>query len=182
MSMNRNERANTIAYLRKHAKYSTETLEAMDSNQLYNVFKRVEECMYNYPREIIAHYNSHPGLPRTYSDEEIRHMNYQELKELRNSLGLNKRGKRVKSSTAAPTTAAQAREVLKGKTPAQVAAEAILSNMKSEEHVQESFITREELEEMYPGNEYSDRELAERGIHILPAFGEEGPKNSRRKQ
>ena len=38
--MNRNERANAIAYLRKHAKYSTETLEAMDSNQLYNVFKR----------------------------------------------------------------------------------------------------------------------------------------------
>ncbi len=181
MSMNGNERANAIAYLRKYAKYSTRTLEAMDSNQLYNVYKRVEKCMYDYPREIIAHYNSHPGLPRAYSDEEIRRMNYQELKELRNSLGLNKRGKKVKSSTPAPSTAAKAREVLKGKTTAQVAAEAILSNMEAEEYVQESFITREELEEMYPGHEYSDQELAERGIHILPTFGEEGPKTSRRK-
>lgn len=180
------ERANIIDYFLAHTFYTREYLTGIKNHaQLFSMYKRTQTRMYEYPKEIIAYYNAHPEIYVRPTDEEIRKMKYEELSRLRKELGIRKKTtKKVTKTTEAKSTADKAREVLKQESTSKVAAQVIMSNIAYEqeiEHEHEQFLTPDEIAMMYPGEELTPDELAERGIVVTPYFGVEEPTTRRRK-
>lgn len=187
MYLSERERANIIAYFKEHTYYTDEYLYGIHNHaQLFSMYKRTQERMASYPREIIAYYEAHPEIYVRPTDEEIRHMKYEELSRLRKSLGIKaKTAKKVKKTTEAKSTADKARKALKDQPTAKVAAQVIITNMAHEEehdYDHEQFLTPEEIAMMYPGEELTADELAERGIIVTPYFGVEEPISSKRRK
>ena len=112
-------------------------------------------------------------------------MRYEDLSRLRKELGIKKKtAKKVTKTTESKSTADKAREALKKKKTSEVAAQVIISNMAHEEehdYDHEQFLTPEEISMMYPGEELTADELAERGIIVTPYFGVEEPRTTRKK-
>lgn len=186
MYLNERERSNIIAYFLAHTYYDEAYLRGIKNHaQLFSMYKRTQERMALYPKEIIDHYNKHPEIYVRPTDEEIRKMKYEELSNLRKELGIKKKtAKKVKKTTEAKTTADKARQALKEQSTAKVAAQVIITNMAIEEehdYDHEQFLTLDEISMMYPGEEYTADELAERGIIVTPYFGIEEPTTSRKK-
>jgi hypothetical protein len=186
MYLSDQEKANIIEYFLNHTYYTREYLTGIKNHaQLFSMYKRTKERMYEYPKEIIAYYNSHPEIYVRPTDEEIRKMRYEELSNLRKELGIRKKTtKKVTKTVEAKSTADKAREVLRKEPTSKVAAQVIISNMSYEEehdYDHEQFLTPDEIEMMYPGEELTADELAERGIIVTPYFGVEEPRTSRKK-
>lgn len=186
MYMSEKERYQIIDYFLENTYYTKEYLEGIKNHaQLFSMYKRTQERMASYPKEIIAYYKEHPEIYVRPTDQEIWKMKYEDLSRLRKELGLQKkRGKKVTKSVEATNTATKARSVLKEQTTAKVAAQVIVSNMAHEEehdYDHEQFLTPEEIAMMYPDSEYSADELAKMGIIVTPYFGPEEPINSRKK-
>lgn len=185
MYLSEQERSNIIDYFLAHTFYTKEYLTGIKNHaQLFSMYKRTQERMYEYPKEIIAYYESHPEIYVRPTDEEIRHMKYEELSRLRKELGIRKKTtKKVTKTTEAKSTADKAREALRKEPTSKVAAQVIISNMAYEEehdYDHEQFLTPEEISMMYPGEELTADELAERGIVVTPYFGVEEPTTSKR--
>lgn len=186
MYMSEKERYKIIEYFKANTYYSDEYLNGITNHaQLFSMYKRTQERMSSYPKEIIDYYKKHPEIYVRPTDQEIWNMKYEELSRLRKELGLQKkRGKKVIKSTEATKTAEKARSVLKEQTTAKVAAQVIISNMnheKEHDYDREQFLSPEEIAMMYPDTEYSADELAEMGIIVTPYFGPEEPRGSRKK-
>lgn len=184
MYMSEKERASIIDYFLANTNYSEEFLLGITNHaQLFSMYKRTQERMDSYPKEIIAYYNEHPEIYVRPTEEEIRAMKYEELSSLRKELGIKaKRGKKVSKTVEAKDTAEKARHSLKDKPVTKVAAEVILGNMSHSEpdYTQEQFLTPEEIEMMYPESDYSPDELAARGIIVTPFFGPEEPRRTKK--
>jgi hypothetical protein len=186
MYLSEQERTNIIEYFLTHTNYSREYITGIKNHaQLFSMYKRTKERMYEYPKEIIAYYKNHPEIYVRPSDEEIRKMKYEELSQLRKELGISKRSsKKVTSTIEAKSTADKAREVLRQESTTKVAAQIIISNMTYErEHdfEHEEFLTPDEIATMFPEEDYTPDELADRNIIVTPYFGPEGPSTTRRK-
>ena len=186
MYLSERERANIIEYFLAHTNYTREYLTGIKNHaQLFSMYNRTRERMYEYPKEIIAYYNSHPEIYIRPTDEEIKKMKYEELSELRKELGIRKKTtKKVTKTTEAKSTADKAREVLRKETTTKVAAQIIVSNINYErehEFEHEEFLTPDEVTIMYPGEEYTPDELASRDIIVTPYFGPSGPSTTRKK-
>ena len=186
MYMSEKERYQIIDYFLENTYYTKEYLEGIKNHaQLFSMYKRTQERMASYPKEIIEYYNKHPEIYVRPTDQEIWNMKYEDLYRLRNELGLHKkRKKKVTTTVDAQKTADKARSVLKEQPVSKVAAQVIISNMAHEQehdYDHEQFLTPEEIAMMYPDSEYSADELAEMGIIVTPYFGPEEPINSRKK-
>lgn len=186
MYLSATEKENIIAYFLEHTYYSEEYLRGIKNHaQLFSMYNRTKERMHEYPKEIIAYYNNHPEIYVRPSDEEIRSMRYEQLSNLRKELGIRKKtAKKVTKTTEAKSTADKARQALREQSTTKVAAQVIVSNMAYEEehdYDHEQFLTPEEIEMMYPGEELTADELADRGIIVTPYFGVEEPRTSRKK-
>lgn len=187
MYLSDQERTNIIDYFLTHTFYTKEYLTGIKNHaQLFSMYKRTKERMYEYPKEIIAYYKAHPEIYVRPTDEEIRRMKYEELSRLRKELGIRKKTtKKVTKTTEAKSTADKAREALRKQPTSKVAAQVIISNMAHEQEYEqehEQFLTPEEIEMMYPGEELTPDELADRGIVVTPYFGVEEPTTSRRRK
>lgn len=186
MYLSEQERANIIDYFLNHTFYSREYLTGIKNHaQLFSMYKRTKERMYEYPKEIIAFYKEHPEIYVRPTDDEIRKMKYEQLSDLRKELGIRKKtSKKVTKTVEDKSTAEAAREALKQQPTSKIAAQVIINNMKYEEEHEydhEQFLTPKEIEMMFPGEELSVDELADRGIRVIPYFGVEEPVTSRRK-
>lgn len=165
------EYRNIIDYLEANTTYDIGELVAKTDGQLYNMKKRIEAAMHNYPKEIFAYYQTHPAHTPQYTLEQLKKMKYNQLSEIRQSLKIRKSNK-VKSSTPAPDTAAQAREAIKEKTTSEVVKDIVKSNQEHVEIEQDEyhFITRSEAVAMY-GEDISDEYLAARGFKLYEPIG-----------
>lgn len=186
MYLSATEKENIIQYFLKHTYYEEEYLRGIKNHaQLFSMYKRTQERMELYPKEIIKYYKEHPEIYVRPSDDVIRQMKYEELSRLRKELGIKKKSaKKVTKTVESKTTADKAREVLKQQPTAALAATVIISNMAHEEehdYEHEQFLTPEEIAMMYPGEELNADELAERGIIVTPYFGVEEPRTTRKK-
>ena len=185
MFLSEREKTNIIEYLTNNTNYSIDYLRGIKNHsQLFSMYKRIKERMHKYPIEIIEYYNNHPEIYVRPTDEEIKKMSYNELAELRKYLGIKKLTKKVVKTEQAEAVAKKAHKVLEEKSITELATEIIISNTNYErEHdfEHESFLTKEEIAMMYPGEELSADELADLGIIVTPSFGEEWPKTSKKK-
>ncbi len=185
MYLSDREKANIIEWFLNNTYYTREYITSIKNHaQLFSMYKRTQERMSSYPKEIIAYYNNHPEIYVRPTDEEIRAMKYEELSRLRKELGIRKQtAKKVTKTTEARTTADKARAVLKEQSTTKVAAQVIITNMAHEQehdYDHEQFLTPEEISMMYPGEELTADELADRGIIVTPYFGVEEPTQSKR--
>ena len=185
MYLSATEKENIIQYFLRTTYYDEEYLRGIKNHaQLFSMYKRTQERMDLYPKEIIKYYKDHPEIYERPTDEEIRQMRYEDLSRLRKELGIKKKtAKKVTKTTESKTTADKAREALKKKKTSEVAAQVIISNMAHEEehdYDHEQFLTPEEISMMYPGEELTADELAERGIIVTPYFGVEEPRTTRK--
>lgn len=177
MYLSERERADIIDYFLTHTSYSREYLNNIKNHaQLFSMYKRTKERMYEYPREIIAYYNSHPEIYVRPTDEEIKAMDYEELSKLRKELGVRKKTtKKVTKTTEATSLAEKARATLSEQPTSKIAAQIIITNMNQEEYEyeHEQFLTPEEISIMYPGEELTEAELKAKGIIVTPCLGAE---------
>lgn len=184
MFLSERERLNIIDYFLFHTNYKEEYLRGIKNHaQLFGMYKRTQERMSSYPKEIIAYYNSHPEIYIRPTDEEIRNMKYEELSALRRELGIRKTSKKVTKTTEAKSTADKARATLKGKRTAALAAEIMISNKAHEEpdYDHEQFLTPEEIAIMYPDCEPTEEELFNRGIIVIEKHYIEEPSTRKHK-
>lgn len=186
MYLSEKERYQIINYFLENTYYTEEYLEGIKNHaQLFSMYKRTQERMASYPKEIIEYYKNHPEIYVRPTDQEIWNMKYEELGRLRRELGIKKKpGKKVTKTTEAAKVAEKARSVIKEQPTTKVAAQVIISNMAHEEehdYDHEQFLTPEEIAMMYPDSEYSADELAEMGIIVTPYFGPEEPITTRKK-
>ena len=165
------EYRNIIDYLEANTTYDVGELVAKTDGQLYNMKKRIEAAMHNYPKEIFAFYQANPTYTPRYTLEELKKMKYNQLSEIRQSLKIRKSNK-VKSSIPAPDTATQAKEAIKEKTTSEVVKDIVKSNQEHIEYEQEEyhFITRTEAVAMY-GEDISDEYLESRGFKLYEPIG-----------
>lgn len=184
MYLSATEKENIIAYFLRNTYYTEEYLRGIKNHaQLFGMYKRTQERMASYLKEIIEYYKNHPEIYERPSDDVIRQMKYEELSRLRKELGIRKTAKKVTKTTEAKSTADKARKALKEQPTTKVAAQVIITNMAYEEehdYDHEQFLTPEEISMMYPEEELTADELAERGIIVTPYFGVEEPRTSKR--
>ena len=165
MKLSDAEYRNIIDYLEKHTTYDIGLLAAKDDAQLYNMKKRIEECMEKYPKEIAAYYNSHPEAKPRYSLEELKKMTYNELGKIRKSLKIRASKKKVTSSEPAGNVADKARQTIQDTPTNQVVATIIESNNEHEEEKDYEFITYKEAIQMY-GPDITVEYLESRGYKL----------------
>lgn len=160
MKLSDAEYRNIIDYLEMHTTYDIGLLAAKDDAQLYNMKKRIEECMHKYPKEIADYYRAHPEVTPRYSLEELKKMKYNELGKIRKSLKIRGSKKKVTKTEPAGHVADRARQTIQDTPTNQVVANIIESNNEHEERDFE-FITYKEAIQMYGPDisvEYLERE------------------------
>lgn len=171
MFLTDNEYRNIIDYLEANTTYDVGDLVAKTDGQLYNMKKRIEAAMFNYPLEILAYYKAHPTYSPRYTLAELNSMKYNQLSEIRQSLKIRKSNK-VRSTTPAETTATTAREIIKATPTAEVVKDIIKSNQEQIEIEPEEyqFITKAEAIAMY-GEDINDDFLESRGFKLYEPIG-----------
>lgn len=172
MLLKDNEYKNIIDYLEANTTYDIGELVAKSDGQLYNMKKRIEAAMYNYPLEILAYYQAHPTHSPRYTLEQLKNMKYNQLSEIRQSLKIRKSNK-VKSSIPAEGVAAKARETIKEEPTSEVVKDIVRSNQEQieiEPEEEYQFITKVEAVAMY-GDDISDEFLEARGLKLYEPIG-----------
>ena len=67
MYMSERERYQIIEYFKENTYYSEKYLEGIKNHaQLFSMYKRTQERMATYPKEIIAYYKEHPEIYNEY--------------------------------------------------------------------------------------------------------------------
>lgn len=164
MKLSDAEYRNIIDYLEMHTTYDIGLLAAKDDAQLYNMKKRIEECMHKYPKEIADYYRAHPEVTPRYSLEELKKMKYNELGKIRKSLKIRGSKKKVTKAEPAGPVADRARQTIQDTPTNQVVANIIESNNEHEERDFE-FITYKEAIQMY-GPDISVEYLERKGFKL----------------
>ena len=164
MNLSDAEYRNIIDYLEMHTTYDIGLLAAKDDAQLYNMKKRIEECMHKYPKEIADYYRAHPEVTPRYSLEELKKMKYNELGKIRKSLKIRGSKKKVTKTEPAGPVADRARQTIQDTPTNQVVANIIESNNEHEERDFE-FITYKEAIQMY-GPDISVEYLERKGFKL----------------
>lgn len=164
MKLSDAEYRNIIDYLEMHTTYDIGLLAAKDDAQLYNMKKRIEECMHKYPKEIADYYRAHPEVTPRYSLEELKKMKYNELGKIRKSLKIRGSKKKVTKTEPAGHVADRARQTIQDTPTNQVVANIIESNNEHEERDYE-FITYKEAIQMY-GPDISVEYLERKGFKL----------------
>lgn len=157
-------------YLLKNTTYTIKEIEAIPEKSLEATYIRIKDCLKKYPQKIIDYYHANPTIKTKYTIEEIYKMNYNELDDLMNKLGLKKsRKKKQQTNNTGATIATD--------TQTYIQMTLDFSNTEKKTIPKESFqitptaerdfeyLTPEEIAQMYPGEEYSKEELQEKGFY-----------------
>lgn len=167
MAMSQREYSNIINYLLDNTTYRLENLTSYTDGQLYNMKKRIEAAMHSYPKEIFDYYKANPLTQPRYTYDELTHMKYNQLSEIRKSLNIKKTGKKVTSSIEAPDVAEKGRQQIDKMPTSQVAATIITNQEREIDDYQ--FITYKEAVEIY-GPDISEEYLEKRGFKLYDSL------------
>ncbi len=158
------ETTNMMQYLRSVTSYSENYLRSISDDQLFMMYRRVKRAMQTYPQEIKDYLLRHPECLDLVKLVNIEYLNYNELVELCQKLGIKHTKSRVVSSEPAPAQATLAKSIIK-RTKTSDLAMAVIQQTQDESVQQdhEQILTPDEIALMY-GEDIRPEELAQLGI------------------
>lgn len=146
--------------------YKDLDFEGKSDSQLFAMRCRILADMDRYYREIVKYFKEHPEA-RTMSDEDLKLLNYNELSDLRNKLGLGR--KKVTKTEPNLDTAKKGRKSVAKKSVKDLSLDIIKAQDEYER--QETLLYMKEIIEMGYGD-YTREELFK--IGIIPLDMDEG--------
>ena len=161
------ERSNYIGYLKDNTKYTIDYLNGLEDFRLYKIYVRISQAIPQYINEILAKVSEPGYVGRKYTRYELTQYTYNELADLRRSLGIRKGKKKVaKVETASPKELKQAKEIVHQMSIEELYGNLFNSNETEEEkeHEHEEFLYEEEIKSAYDGEVPDSDTLKQKGI------------------
>lgn len=168
MALNGIERSNYISFLRDNTQYTYSYIRTLDDDRLYHMYVRISQAIPQYITEILAKVEEPGYVGRKYTRLELTKYTYNELADIRKSLGIRKgRKKVVKVEPAPQETIQKAQEEFHQMTLEELYGQINNSNLSESEH--EEFLDEKELHQAYGEDVPSEPELKAKGIINLDA-------------
>lgn len=165
-------RADYRRWLRDNTEYTEEYIANLEDYKLKKLYDRISEAIPRYINDILARVKENGYVGKQYTRLELTKMTYNELAEIRKSLGIRKGKKKVTAIEPAPEkTVKKAKERLH-----QISIEELCSDLfnseqaeyeqeKEQEH--EEFLGEKEIESAYNGELPDESVLKKAGIVYL---------------
>ena len=163
-------RADYRNWLRDNTDYTQEYINSLEDYKLRRIYMRISEAIPQYINEILARVQEQDYVGKKYTRIELTKMTYNQLADIRKSLGIRKGKKKVTSTEPAPEkTIKKAKERLH-----QISIEELCNDLfdseqteYEKEHEHEEFLDEKEIESAYNGQLPAEPVLKKAGIVYL---------------
>ena len=165
MVLKGSQRADYISWLRDNTQYTLDYIRSLDDHRLYRIYMRISQAIPQYIKEILDKVNSPGYVGKQYTRLELTKYSYNELADLRKSLGIRKSRKKVTKVEPAPEqTMKKAGDILHQMSIDELCENIFNSNEEQEEHEHEEFLNTSEIQSAYGEDIPSEEVLKQKGI------------------